>query len=145
MSSPRPQPDSSRRSFLTRQFKWFTAVAAAGLIIPLLRFTGYTVKPKPRYVRVNKALGPGIIHTDHEFILLVLETGPLAVSRRCTHLGCRVNFRKELNIIECPCHQSQFSPRGVRLAGPAKKDLQTFPVRVLEDDAGNLSGYEVTL
>jgi Rieske Fe-S protein len=56
-----------------------------------------------------------------------------------------VNFRKELGIIECPCHQSRFSPEGTRQAGPARKNLAIFPVRVLKDDQGTITGYEVTL
>jgi len=136
---------SSRRVFLSRQLKWLSAAATAALLMPLLRFTGYRVKPKPRYVTVNKLPGPSTPHTDRDFILFVFADGPLAVARRCTHLGCRVNFRRELNIIECPCHQSRFSPRGVRQSGPAQADLPTFPVRVLTDDQGQTTGYEVTL
>lgn len=140
-----PPQDPGRRRFLTRQLKWLMTAALAGLTLPLLRFTGFTIKPKPRYITVNKNLAVGASHTDHDFILFALEEGPLAVSRRCTHLGCRVNFRQELNIIECPCHQSQFTPQGIRLAGPAQKNLPTFPVRVLEDENGMTTGYEVTV
>jgi len=145
MSTTVPQPDSSRRRFLARQLRWLLAGTLAVLATPLLRFAGFTVKPKPRYVTVNKMLPPGSVHTEHDFILFVADTGGRAISRRCTHLGCRVNYRLELGIIECPCHQSQFSPEGTRLAGPAQRNLATFPVRVLKDDQGAISGYEVTL
>ncbi|MFZ5798434.1 MAG: hypothetical protein C4563_09605 [Desulfobulbus sp.] len=145
MSAQTPQPDSSRRRFLSRQLKWLLAGTIAVLATPLLRFAGFTVKPKPRHVIVNKPLLPGSVHTDHDFLLIAGETGVLAVSRRCTHLGCRVNFRLELGIIECPCHQSRFSPAGIRQAGPARKDLPTYPVRLLKDDQGKVTGYEVTL
>lgn len=140
-----PRQDPGRRLFLKKQLKWLMTATLAGLGLPLLRFTGYTVKPKPRYVTVNKTLAAGASHTDHDFILFVLEQGPLAVSRRCTHLGCQVNYRQELNIIECPCHQSRFTPEGIRLEGPAQKNLPTFPVRVLEDENGVATGYEVTI
>jgi len=145
MALPRQPPDSSRRKFLTSQFKWLAAATTAGLVIPLLRFTGFTVKPKPRYVIVNRKLTPGMSYTGHDFILFIFDSGPLAVSRRCTHLGCRVLFRKELDLIECPCHQSRFSPHGKRLSGPAQRDLPTFPVRTLEDESGTITGYEVKL
>ena len=146
MSSPASQPDDrSRRRFLARQLRWLLAGTLTALSLPLLRFAGFTVKPKPRYVTVTKKLLPGSVHTEHDFLLFVAETGARAVSRRCTHLGCRVNFRKELGIIECPCHQSRFSPEGTRQAGPAQKNLATFPVRVLKDDQGAITGYEVTL
>lgn len=140
-----PLQDPGRRRFLAKQLKWMMTVMLAGLTFPLLRFTGFTVKPKPRYITVNKNLAIGGSHTDHDFILFLLEDGPIAVSRRCTHLGCRVNYRQELNIIECPCHQSRFTPEGTLLAGPAQKDLPTFPVRVLADENGMATGYEVTV
>lgn len=137
--------DPGRRRFLARQLKWMMTIIAAGLTFPLLRFTGFTIKPKPRYITVNKNLAVGGCHTDHDFILFLLEDGPIAVSRRCTHLGCRVNYREELNLIECPCHQSRFAPEGTVLAGPAQKDLPAFPVRTLTDENGVTTGYEVTV
>ncbi|HBI14369.1 MAG TPA: hypothetical protein DDY20_02430 [Desulfobulbaceae bacterium] len=145
MSPSVSQPDSSRRRFLARQLRWLLAGTLTALALPLLRFAGFTVKPKPRYVTVNKKLLPGAVLTEHDFILFVTEAGARSISRRCTHLGCRVNFRMELGIIECPCHQSQFSPEGIRLSGPAQKNLAIFSVRELKDDQGTVTGYEVTL
>lgn len=145
MSSPTPQPGISRRRFLARQLRWLLAGTLAALALPLLRFAGFTVKPKPRYVTVNKKLPLSGVIIEHEFFLLAAGASVRAVSRHCTHLGCRVNFRKELGIIECPCHQSRFSPEGTRLAGPAQKNLVIFPVRVLKDEQGEVTGYEVTL
>ncbi|MDD3617835.1 MAG: ubiquinol-cytochrome c reductase iron-sulfur subunit [Desulfobulbaceae bacterium] len=140
-----PQQDPGRRRFLAKLLKWMTSVTLAVLAFPLLRFTGFTVKPQPRYIKVNKNLAVGGSHTDHDFILFLLEDGPVAVSRRCTHLGCRVNYRQESDIIECPCHQSRFTPEGKVVAGPAQKDLPNYPVRVLQDENGMTSGYEVTV
>lgn len=139
------QPEISRRKFLIRTFKGIMAVAAAAFAYPLVRFTRFTVKPKPRYIVVRKNIPPGGSYTEHDFILFVLDQGPIAVSRRCTHLGCRVNYRKELELIECPCHQSRFTSTGERVAGPAKDNLAAFPVRTLHDDTGNINGYEVTI
>ncbi|GAB4342590.1 MAG: hypothetical protein Kow0089_17740 [Desulfobulbaceae bacterium] len=120
-------------------------LAGISLLYPLLRFAGFTVKPKPRYVVVKRTIPVGDAHTDHDFILFNLKEGPLAVSRRCTHLGCRVHYRPELEQIECPCHQSRFTPAGVRVSGPAQRNLTVFPVRELLDENGVVTGYEVTL
>ncbi len=125
--------------------RWTFAVTSVILLYPLYRFTNHTVKPQPRHITVNTNLPPGGVHTEHDFILFMLDSGPLAVSRSCTHLGCRVNFRKELDLIECPCHQSRFSVRGTRLSGPAKLDLPTFAVTLLEDEKGEATGYVVTI
>lgn len=138
-------PKKSRRRFLFNYLRWSVAVTSVILVYPLYRFTNHIVKPQPRHITVNKNIPVGSVHTEHDFILFILDSGPLAVSRRCTHLGCRVNFRRELNVIECPCHQSRFSVQGTRLSGPAKDDLPTFTVKVLERKKGETTGYVVTI
>lgn len=145
MAPSPPRQEINRRRLLIKLLKWTIAVTTVCLIYPLHRFTGFTVRPKPRHITVNKKLQVGAYYAERDFILFQLEDGPLAVSRKCTHLGCRVLFRRELNIIECPCHQSQFSLNGARLAGPAKENLQRFKVSLLEDEQGQTTGYVITL
>lgn len=139
------QHETGRRQFLTRTIKGILAAAAVTFVYPLLRFTGFTVKPKPRLIVIRRILPVGGSYTEHDFILFQFEKGPVAVARRCTHLGCRVNYRQELEVIECPCHQSRFTPEGKLVKGPAQKDLAVYPVRLLQDNDGNVNGYEVTV
>ncbi|HEJ84188.1 MAG TPA: hypothetical protein ENO25_06425, partial [Desulfobacteraceae bacterium] len=120
------QPEPGRRRFLNRLLKGSMGAAAAVLLYPLLRFTGFTVKPQPRYIVIRKDIPVGGSYTEHDFILFMFEQGPAAISRRCTHLGCRVLYRQELDLIECPCHQSRFTLAGERIAGPAKDDLAVY-------------------
>jgi Rieske Fe-S protein len=49
----------------------------------------------------------------------------------CPHLGCRVewNAPDHPNIFFCPCHGSQYSPQGEKLAGPAPRGLDPLPFR----------------
>ncbi|MDW7773432.1 MAG: ubiquinol-cytochrome c reductase iron-sulfur subunit [Desulfobulbaceae bacterium] len=145
MAPYRRSPEKSRRQFLLKYFKWTSAFMAAALFYPLLRFTGYTVKPRPRHITVNRKLAVGGVYTDQEFLLFMLNDGPIAVSRRCTHLGCRVNYLLEHEVIECPCHQSRFTVQGTRISGPAEKPLPTFPVRSVTDNNGETTGYTVTI
>ena len=49
-----------------------------------------------------------------------------AVLLHCTHKGCEV--RPSDGKLACPCHGSQFDLDGHVIKGPAKSDLQTFPV-----------------
>jgi cytochrome b6-f complex iron-sulfur subunit len=59
-----------------------------------------------------------------------------AISVVCQHLGCAVEFSKEKNIFECPCHGSKYYRNGVNFAGPAPRPLSHF--EVILDDAGRL-------
>jgi cytochrome b6-f complex iron-sulfur subunit len=134
-----------RRHFLTRCLQWAGVFFSLVLLYPLLRFLGYTVKPKPRYVTIAAPLPLSGYHTERDFILFAGGGKPFAVSRTCTHLGCRVGFLEDKQIIECPCHQSRFSPQGKVLSGPAKKNLTTLAVETKKTADGEVKDYIVTL
>ena len=137
--------DNNRRDFLGKSIRWISALICTALLFPLLRFLGFTVKPKPRYVTVAAPLPASGFHAEREFILFAGSGQPRAVSRTCTHLGCRVSFLEDKQLIECPCHQSRFTSEGKLISGPAKKDLPTFAVEVRSDETGRITDYVVTL
>jgi len=134
-----------RRRFLGFSLQWTGAILSLLLTYPLFRFLGFTVKPKPRFVKVAAPLPLSGYHAERDFILFAGDGTPFAVCRTCTHLGCRVNFLEDKQIIECPCHQSRFTPQGKLISGPAKKDLTRFTVETKKTPEGLISGYVVTL
>lgn len=50
--------------------------------------------------------------------------GLQAVSARCTHLGCLVQFNDAERAWECPCHGSRFAVDGSVIQGPANRPLE---------------------
>ena len=47
----------------------------------------------------------------------------LAVSVKCPHLGCQLEWNPDEKSWDCPCHGSRFDVYGHLLDGPAQKDL----------------------
>ncbi len=66
-----------------------------------------------------------------KFYLTRMEDGGfLALSRKCTHLGCTVPWVGEEGRFVCPCHASSFDLRGEVLSPPAPRALDLHPVRI---------------
>ena len=61
------------------------------------------------------------------------DGGFLALSRRCTHLGCTVPWVAAEDRFVCPCHASSFGITGDVLSPPAPRPLDLFPVRIEND------------
>lgn len=58
------------------------------------------------------------------------DGGFLALSRRCTHLGCTVPWVAGEERFVCPCHASSFDLHGDVLSPPAPRALDLHPVRI---------------
>lgn len=63
------------------------------------------------------------------FYISVLEDGGmLALSIKCTHLGCMVQAKDDGFM--CPCHASSFDKYGEVLSPPATRALDFFPISI---------------
>ena len=64
-----------------------------------------------------------------KFYLCRLEDGGfLAVSRKCTHLGCTVPWLDKEKRFACPCHASAFNIKGEVIHPPAPRPLDLYPL-----------------
>ncbi|MGQ1783772.1 MULTISPECIES: QcrA and Rieske domain-containing protein [unclassified Saccharicrinis] len=68
--------------------------------------------------------------TGHFFLRRFEDGGFLAMSVKCTHLGCVVNSNLKTGGFNCPCHRSQFNRFGEVLSAPATRPLDTFPIKI---------------
>ncbi len=89
--------------------------------------------PRPG-LRSIDTLRPGegdiVRHNGEKVAAYLGERGEmLAVSARCTHLGCEVAWNRAERSWDCPCHGSRFALDGEVLQGPA---VQPLEVKVLE-------------
>lgn len=58
------------------------------------------------------------------------DSGFVAFSVDCTHLGCPVRWEPEAELFMCPCHGGVYFSNGDVAAGPPPDPLQQFPVRI---------------
>lgn len=67
----------------------------------------------------------------------VTGMGVVAIYKICVHLGCLYKWVPTNNRFECPCHGSKYLLNGVRLEGPARRNLDRFIIEAV-DASGNV-------
>jgi len=45
------------------------------------------------------------------------------LSQACPHVGCKLMFNDKSSQFDCPCHASSFTIDGVRIGGPAPRNM----------------------
>jgi Rieske Fe-S protein len=133
----------TRRDFLN----WFLGTTAGAFIISVLYpLSRYLVPPKSEESAartVTLAIKPADVKPNsgqifrfgsQPAILIDTPTGELkAFTATCTHLGCIVQYRSDLNQIWCACHNGHFNLNGKNVEGPPPKPLEEYAVNVRGD------------
>ncbi|MCF6156239.1 MAG: ubiquinol-cytochrome c reductase iron-sulfur subunit [Candidatus Brocadia sp.] len=134
----------SRRSILTLAGWGLFFVTIGAYLSQILGYKGFfypkvLYEPSPRFsVGDPKSFPENSVTTLKSRKIFVVRDGNSfkALSVVCQHLGCAVEFSKEKNIFECPCHGSKYYRNGVNFAGPAPRPLNHF--EIVLDDSGKL-------
>ncbi|RPI21333.1 MAG: hypothetical protein EHM57_06750 [Actinobacteria bacterium] len=126
-----------RRQFLSRAWK-----AGVGLLAVAAAWTSWDLlKPKPAagYGAAVSTVSPDAVPEDTileitaaRAYLTKVNGDVVALSEKCTHLGCRVPFCDSSGQFECPCHGSVFNRAGDFLSGPAPRGMDRYGVSVVE-------------
>ena len=134
---------NSRRSFLNKIIGVGSTGLFAAIIYPLLR---YIIPPERREPDVStvslgkvdqydKNSGTLFKFGQKPGLLLRLKNGEFrAFSATCTHLDCNVQYRKDLKIIWCACHNGKYDLAGNNIAGPPPKPLTQYKVITKGDE-----------
>ena len=109
------------------------ALGGAAFVTMIARLAGFQPPTRKRLIEAPAPLPTNGVLTLADCILFDRDGESWAVSRRCTHLGCTVNYHEVENLLECPCHQSRFAPDGQVLRGPASRPLRRYAVRKQEE------------
>ena len=67
------------------------------------------------------------------YLARLKDGGFIALSRKCTHLGCTVPWVSDEKKFVCPCHASAFDISGEVISPPAPRALDMYPV-VIENN-----------
>ncbi len=132
----------SRRNFLN----WLLGITSSGLALlmtyPLLR---YIVPPKLRQATVSsvelgkiddfkKGRGEIFKFGRKPGLLIRTKNGDFkAFHATCTHLDCTVQYRDDLDIIWCACHNGVFDLDGLNISGPPPEPLPKYKVIIRGD------------
>ena len=137
------QNGKSRRSFLTKLWFALGFVALAEFIAVAFAFLR-PGKPEARPENVDAVVTAGNVHTfspdsvtafvrGRFYLARLADGGFLALSRKCTHLGCTVPWVAKENQFICPCHASAFDISGNVISPPAPRALDIYPISIEND------------
>lgn len=138
----------TRRQFLSRAW-WIAAgvvslEAIGGLVGSLWPRTtegSFGSRIKVATLEEARAIPVGTVtyFPEQRFYLSRVESGFLALYRKCTHVGCVVPWQpddpseddlSEKGRFNCPCHGGIFDRYGVVHTGPPPRPLDIFPITI---------------
>ena len=101
---------------------WLTAANLSELI---------EKRPMPVTLRIAREDGyDQIIDRRTVFLVRTGDTEVVALDSTCTHLGCRVSWDAESQLLRCPCHGGVYDAMGTVKAGPPPAPLLRLQTRV---------------
>jgi len=132
-------PEQGKRDFLKYVLGGGLVAWMVSIVYPLF---AYLKPPKQAEVEVTsvkvgkasaieKDSGTIVRFGNKPVILIRTPNGELrAFSATCTHLDCTVQYRKDLGVIWCACHNGKYDLNGRNIAGPPPRPLDEFRVVV---------------
>ena len=63
------------------------------------------------------------------YLICTRDGGFMAMSRRCPHLGCTVNWVAQKERFYCPCHAAAFDANGEYFSQIASRSMDLYPIQ----------------
>lgn len=128
----------SRRGFFNRVWAWLGIIAGieiTGVSLAFI-FSGGKRSEKKDLSQVKTIgriddISPDSVYpfrSGQLYLVRMKDGGFLALSIKCTHLGCSIRWNEEQEKFICPCHSSEFDIKGNVLNPPAPTALDSYPV-----------------
>ena len=141
--APEAAGERPRRRFLQFLLGGGLLASAASFVYPVLRYLvppatadlgGDTViaakagELKPNSGKIFRfGNQPGLL-------VLTAEGEYRAMSAKCTHLDCTVQYRSETRQVWCACHTGTYDLAGRNVSGPPPRPLQAYEVHIQGDE-----------
>lgn len=143
VADPKPRPEPARRRMIEILLGGGLFASFAAFIYPVLRYLipppvaelggDQVIAGKIGELKLNSAKifrfgsRPGLLirNSDGSY---------RALSATCTHLGCIVQYRGDLQEIWCACHNGLYDLNGRNVSGPPPKPLEVYEVHLRGDD-----------
>jgi len=132
-----------RRDFLDLWLRFAGTTLGMFVLYPVARYLVPPRIPEATSRRVVAAkkdeLAPGAFKTfafgSQPGLLLRGPDGTYhALSAVCTHLGCTVQYRNDLEAVWCACHNGRYGLDGKVVSGPPPSPLEHYVVHFEGDD-----------
>jgi Rieske Fe-S protein len=133
----------NRRAVLLYLLGATSAALAAAVLYPIVRFLIPPEMPGPK---VNSVLagtkqemtpnsGKIFRFGDKPGILVETPEGEIrAFTAVCTHLDCTVQYREDMQMIWCACHNGHYNLNGINIQGPPPRPLEQYKVSFVGGD-----------
>jgi len=138
-TAPVPKEPLSRRDFFNKSWKWlgiFAALEVTGMLSAFM-FSGKSKNnSNPKQLLEAgpvDSFAPDTVSAfmgGRFYLARQQDGGFIALSLRCTHLGCSIAWEEEKHRFICPCHSSAFDISGEVLNPPAARALDYYPVMI---------------
>lgn len=134
-----PQSHDERRTFLKILLSGGLIALGGSILYPIL---AYLKPPKQGEVEVTSVKAGKLSELEKDSGKIVkFGTKPVilirtandelrAFSATCTHLECTVQYKKDLGLIWCACHNGKYDLNGRNVSGPPPRPLDEYRVVV---------------
>jgi cytochrome b6-f complex iron-sulfur subunit len=127
-------PNRQRRGILKGLVAGAAAVVTAPILYVAARYLGYIRKGDGNQTSATIAFSD--LTPEKPFRLIEINDEPVIVVREkddkiraftatCTHLGCIVTFRPNVQDFYCKCHQGRYDANGINVPGTRPKSPLT--------------------
>ena len=138
-----PEVSPSKRSTLKRLLGGSVAAIGLSIFYPIISYlrpppvTGEAVSSVKVGLVDDIAPGSGMLFRfgNEPALLVRYDDGSFkAFSGTCTHLDCTVQYREDMGLIWCACHNGKYDLNGRNIEGPPPRPLDEYVVVVKGDE-----------